>query len=72
MPLIISSTYEKLLLATTSAVYYMEIEEGRNDNFIINASLPGGAVMRVTVPEKPGTFDTDFPNAIEVEMLEIT
>jgi len=72
MPLIITATYEQLQSSPTEAVYYMEITEGRNDGFIINAALPGGAIMRVTTAEKPANFHTDYPDAIEVEMLDIT
>jgi hypothetical protein len=72
MPLIITASYEQLLESTTEAVYYMEIQEGRNDSFIINAAMPGGAVMKVELPDKPADFQERYPNAIGVDMLDIT
>jgi len=72
MPLTIDGTYEQLTSMNPEAVFYMEIVEGRNDNFIIAATLAGGAIMRVTVPQKPARFAQDFPQAAEVESINVT
>ncbi|HEX5780737.1 MAG TPA: hypothetical protein VFX80_02385 [Solirubrobacteraceae bacterium] len=70
--LIINGTYEKLRQSSVSSVFYMEITEGRNDNFELYATMAGGAVMHVTVPARPADFDADFPNAIEVDAFQVT
>lgn len=70
--LVIDGSYERLRQASVTNVFYMEITPGRNDNFEIYASMSGDAVMHVAIPARPSDFDTDFPNAIEVEAFTIT
>jgi len=70
--LVIDGSYDRLKRSTVTNVFYMEIVEGRNDNFEIYASMPGDALMHVAMPARPSDFDTDFPNAIEVDAFQIT
>jgi len=70
--LIIDGTYESLQQSVVEAVFFMEIQPGRNDSFEVYGQLPGGAVMHVTAESEPATFRTDFPEAVKVNSFTLT
>jgi hypothetical protein len=72
MATIIEGTYEQFNDASFDAVYYMDPVDGRTDTFDIYGMLAGGAIFKVSVPERPARFDQDFPQATKVGMMTIT
>lgn len=72
MAIVIDGAYDDFVTNAFQAVYYMDPADRRTDNWDIFGLLPGGAVFRVSVPEKPATFDEDYPNATKVGMMTAT
>ncbi|HEX5780735.1 MAG TPA: hypothetical protein VFX80_02375 [Solirubrobacteraceae bacterium] len=72
MATIVDGPYEDFRQQTFQSVYYVDPASGRTDTWDMYGMLPGGAVFRCQVAEKPETFDADYPDATKVAMMSIT